>query len=144
MGYRVEVSLRADSQLAELDATVGASIERKILWLAENASGMVHRRLVGMPEDLAGLCKLRIATGESSIGSITQNKLFASIAFNIAPKFIESFETLKRRAKRTADGIPPTPHCRARASLAIPWSTSRRSAFLEPKVCFGKLPKLTG
>jgi len=50
MGYRVEVSLRADSQLAELDATVGASI----------ASGMVHRRLVGMPEDLAGLCKLRI------------------------------------------------------------------------------------
>jgi len=60
MGYRVEVSLRADSQLAELDATVGASIERKILWLAENASGMVHRRLVGMPEDLAGLCKLRI------------------------------------------------------------------------------------
>src|SRR5204862_203444 len=48
------------SQLAELDATVGASIERKILWLAENASGMVHRRLVGMPEDLAGLCKLRI------------------------------------------------------------------------------------
>src|SRR5206468_10603941 len=53
--FRSEVSLRADSQLAELDATVGASIERKILWLAENASGMVHRRLVGMPEDLAGL-----------------------------------------------------------------------------------------
>jgi len=45
---------------SELDATVGAGIERKILWLAENASGMVHRRLVGMPEDLAGLCKLRI------------------------------------------------------------------------------------
>lgn len=25
-----------------------------------NAAAMVHRRLVGMPEDLAGLCKLRI------------------------------------------------------------------------------------
>jgi mRNA-degrading endonuclease RelE of RelBE toxin-antitoxin system len=68
MGYRVEVSSRADSQLAELDPIIGASIERKIAWLAENASVMVHRRLVGMPNDLAGLCKLRIGdwrTGES-------------------------------------------------------------------------------
>ena len=39
---------------------IGASVERKIAWLAENADQMVHRRLVGMPEDLAGLCKLRI------------------------------------------------------------------------------------
>ncbi len=46
--------------MQELDAAVGASIERKIQWLAENAVGMVHRRLVGMPEDLAGLCKLRV------------------------------------------------------------------------------------
>jgi hypothetical protein len=38
MGYRVEVSSRADSQLAELDPIIGASIERKIVWLAENAS----------------------------------------------------------------------------------------------------------
>jgi mRNA interferase RelE/StbE len=61
MGYRVEVSSRADSQLAELDPIIGASIERKILWLAENASVIVHRRLVGMPDDLAGLCKLRVS-----------------------------------------------------------------------------------
>ncbi|HEY2328861.1 MAG TPA: type II toxin-antitoxin system RelE/ParE family toxin [Verrucomicrobiae bacterium] len=60
MSYRVEIGSRADAQLAELDSAIGASVERKILWLAENAAVMIHRRLVGMPEDLSGLCKLRI------------------------------------------------------------------------------------
>ncbi|HEX3716370.1 MAG TPA: type II toxin-antitoxin system RelE/ParE family toxin [Verrucomicrobiae bacterium] len=60
MPYRVEIGSNADTQLADLDAAIGASVERKIQWLAENAAVMVHRRLVGMPQDLAGLCKLRI------------------------------------------------------------------------------------
>jgi mRNA interferase RelE/StbE len=60
MPYRVEIGSRADAQLAGFDSAIGASVERKILWLAENAAVMVHRRLVGMPEDLSGLCKLRI------------------------------------------------------------------------------------
>lgn len=53
MPYRVEIGLRADAQLAQLDSTIGFGIERKIQWLAENATVMVHRRLVGMPDDLA-------------------------------------------------------------------------------------------
>ncbi|MSU25145.1 MAG: hypothetical protein EXS32_15165 [Opitutus sp.] len=60
MAYRVEIGSRADGQLAELDSAVGASIERKTQWLAENAAGMVQRRLVGMPDDLPGRCKLRV------------------------------------------------------------------------------------
>ena len=60
MAYRVEVGSRANAQLADLDPVIGASVERKIIWLADNASAMVHRRLAGMPEDLAGLCKLRV------------------------------------------------------------------------------------
>jgi mRNA interferase RelE/StbE len=60
MPYRVEIGSRADAQLVELDSAIGASVERKIQWLAENAAVMIHRRLVGMPDDLAGLCKLRI------------------------------------------------------------------------------------
>jgi mRNA interferase RelE/StbE len=60
MSYRVEIGSKADAQLAQLDSTVGAAVERKVLWLAENAAVMVHRRLVGMPEDLSGLCKLRV------------------------------------------------------------------------------------
>ena len=60
MPYRVEIGSKADGQLAELDAAIGGSVEHKIQWLAENAAVMVHRRLVGMPNDLAGLCKLRV------------------------------------------------------------------------------------
>jgi mRNA interferase RelE/StbE len=60
MPFRVEVGADADAQLAALDPVIGASVERRILWLAENAASVIHRRLVGMPDDLAGLCKLRI------------------------------------------------------------------------------------
>ncbi len=60
MAYQVEIGPKADSQLAELDAAIGASVERKIAWLAENAHAVIHRKLIGMPEDLAGLCKLRV------------------------------------------------------------------------------------
>ena len=60
MPHCIEVGGKAEAQLAELDPVIAASVERKIQWLAENAGEMVHRRLVGMPEDLSGLCKLRI------------------------------------------------------------------------------------
>src|SRR5437016_5451526 len=144
MGYRVEVSLRADAQLLNwMPQSAQVSSERFSGWPKTRQEWCIVVSSACL-KILLACANSALATGESSIGSITQNKLFASIAFNIAPKFIESFETLKRRAKRTADGIPPTPHCRASASLAIPWSRSPRSAFLEPKVCFGKLPKLTG
>ena len=60
MAYRVEVGPKASAQLSELDSTIGSAVERKIIWLAQNAAVMIHRRLVGMPDDLAGLCKLRV------------------------------------------------------------------------------------
>jgi len=60
MPYEIEVGTKADRQLAEFDAAIGSSIERKIFWLGQNAPSIVHRRLVGMPKDLEGLCKLRV------------------------------------------------------------------------------------
>jgi hypothetical protein len=45
--YAIETGAKADTQLAELDATVGASVERKILWLSQNAAAMLHRRWSG-------------------------------------------------------------------------------------------------
>ena len=60
MAYRIEVGSKARTQLDELDAAVGAAVERKIIWLAQNAAVIVHRRLVGMSDDLSGLCKLRV------------------------------------------------------------------------------------
>lgn len=60
MPYRIEIGPKADAQLAALDAAIGASVERKILWLGQNAASIVHRRLVNMPDSLSGLCKLRV------------------------------------------------------------------------------------
>jgi hypothetical protein len=48
--YDIETGPKADAQLEKLDAAIGASVERKILWLAQNAATMLHRRLIGMPE----------------------------------------------------------------------------------------------
>jgi len=60
MAYRIEIGPKAEAQLAALDASIGASVERKILWLGQNAGTILHRRLVGMPDELAGLCKARV------------------------------------------------------------------------------------
>jgi mRNA-degrading endonuclease RelE of RelBE toxin-antitoxin system len=60
MSYRIEIGPKADAQLAALDAAIGASIERRILWLGQNGAIIVHRRLVNMPDALSGLCKLRV------------------------------------------------------------------------------------
>jgi mRNA-degrading endonuclease RelE of RelBE toxin-antitoxin system len=60
MAYAVEIGPKADAQLDKLDAAIGVTVESKIAWLGENAPLMIHRRLVGMPDDLAGLCKLRV------------------------------------------------------------------------------------
>ena len=60
MAYRVEIGPAAIPQMEALDAVVAASIERKIVWLAENAETILHRRLVGMLPELQGLCKLRL------------------------------------------------------------------------------------
>ena len=38
MAYRVEVGPNARRQLDELDAAVGAAVERKMIWLAQNAA----------------------------------------------------------------------------------------------------------
>ena len=60
MPYQIEVGAKTDKRLGEMDSVVGASLERKIKWLGENAANIIHRRLVGMPKDLIGLCKLRL------------------------------------------------------------------------------------
>lgn len=60
MAFDVEIGPTAETQLSSLDSAIAASLERKIIWLAENAPALVHRRLVGMPDELDGLCKLRV------------------------------------------------------------------------------------
>ena len=46
MAYRVKIGPKADVQLSELDPAIGSAVERKIMWLAENAGVMIHRGLI--------------------------------------------------------------------------------------------------
>ncbi len=43
MAYRVEVGQKARAQLDELDPIVGSAVERKIIWLAQNADSSAAR-----------------------------------------------------------------------------------------------------
>jgi mRNA-degrading endonuclease RelE of RelBE toxin-antitoxin system len=92
MPCRVEIGSKADGQLAQLDAAIGGSVERKIQWPAENAAIMVHRRLVGMPKDLAGLCKLRAGDYRILYWNILPRNWSGSTASNNAPRSIAVFE----------------------------------------------------
>ena len=60
MAYRIEIGPQARTQFDKLDPTIAANVERKIIWLAVNADTLMHRRLAGMPDELQGLCKLRV------------------------------------------------------------------------------------
>jgi mRNA interferase RelE/StbE len=60
VAYRIVVLPSAETDLEKLDPDVRRRILRRVVWLGENASQVVHHQLANMPEDLAGLCRLRV------------------------------------------------------------------------------------
>lgn len=60
MAYRVIVLPSAQSDLEALDAAARRRVLRRIVWLGENAPDIIHHRLANLPDDLAGLCRLRV------------------------------------------------------------------------------------
>jgi mRNA-degrading endonuclease RelE of RelBE toxin-antitoxin system len=86
MAYQVEIGSHAEAQFGQLDSRVAASIERKIVWLATNASDVIHRRLVGMPAELEGLCKRRIGGYRVLYWVCHVKKLPHCVGFNITRK----------------------------------------------------------
>jgi len=57
-----EVRLLPDAEAAfrKLDRAVQTRIGQKIDWLSENAAVMVHHPLTSLPDDLRGLCRIRV------------------------------------------------------------------------------------
>ena len=49
----------AEADLEKLSDEVRAAILRRLEWLRVNAEVVIHRRLHNLPEELAGLCRLR-------------------------------------------------------------------------------------
>jgi len=57
-----EVTLLPDAEAAfsKLDRAMQIRIGQKIDWLSENAAVMVHHPLTSLPDDLRGLCRIRV------------------------------------------------------------------------------------
>jgi mRNA-degrading endonuclease RelE of RelBE toxin-antitoxin system len=59
VAYQVIVLPAAEADLERIDESIRGGLLRRLLWLAANAAQVIHHRLANMPEDLAGLCRLR-------------------------------------------------------------------------------------
>jgi mRNA-degrading endonuclease RelE of RelBE toxin-antitoxin system len=60
VAYRLIVLPSAETDLEKLDIEPRRRILRRLVWLGENASQVVHHQLANMPEELLGLCRLRV------------------------------------------------------------------------------------
>ncbi|MDO8724324.1 MAG: type II toxin-antitoxin system RelE/ParE family toxin [Syntrophales bacterium] len=58
--YKVIFLPEAEKSFRILDRAVQLRIADKIDWLSENADNMVHHPLASLPDDLRGLCRMRV------------------------------------------------------------------------------------
>jgi len=58
--YKITFLPDAEDSFKKLDKTIQKRIAQKIDWLAENADKMIHHPLTSLPEDLRGLCRMRL------------------------------------------------------------------------------------
>jgi len=58
--YRITLLPDAEESFKSLDKPIQKRIAQKIDWLAENADNIIHHPLKAMPDDLKGLCRLRV------------------------------------------------------------------------------------
>lgn len=58
--YKVAFLPNAEESLRKLDKPARKRIAVKIDWLAENADKAIHHHLTSLPDDLCGLCRIRI------------------------------------------------------------------------------------
>ncbi|MDI6729546.1 MAG: type II toxin-antitoxin system RelE/ParE family toxin [Thermodesulfovibrionales bacterium] len=58
--YKVTFLPDAEESFKNLDKTIQRRIAEKIDWLAENADKVIHHPLKSMPDDLRGLCRIRV------------------------------------------------------------------------------------
>ena len=58
--YKVTFLPGAEKSFKKLDKPVQQRITEKIDWLAQNAGAIIHHPLVSLPDDLKGLCRIRV------------------------------------------------------------------------------------
>lgn len=60
MACRLIILPTAEADLERLDTEARRRILRRLVWLGENAGQIIHHQLANMPDELLGLCRLRI------------------------------------------------------------------------------------
>ena len=60
MAYQVIVLPSAEADLTSLDPAIRSRVLQRLVWLGQNAEVIIHHRLASMPDDLTGLCRIRI------------------------------------------------------------------------------------
>lgn len=58
--YKIIFLPDAEESFKRLDKPIQRRIAQKIDWLVENADEVIHHPLVSLPEDLRGLCRVRV------------------------------------------------------------------------------------
>ncbi len=58
--YKVKLLPNAEKSFKKLDKSVQLKIADKIDWLANNADNIIHHPLTSLPDDLKGLCRMRL------------------------------------------------------------------------------------
>ncbi len=58
--YKVIFLPDAEDSFKELDRNIQKRIAERIDWLAYNADKVIHHTLKSMPDDLKGLCRMRV------------------------------------------------------------------------------------
>lgn len=58
--YQVTFLPDAEKSFKRLDKPVQVRITEKIDWLAENADKIIYHPLTSLPDDLKGLCRMRV------------------------------------------------------------------------------------
>ncbi len=58
--YKVILLSDAEASFRKLDKSAQKRVAQKIDWLAKHADRVIHHPLTSLPDDLRGLCRIRI------------------------------------------------------------------------------------
>jgi mRNA interferase RelE/StbE len=58
--YQIIFLPQAEKSFKSLESNIIKRITEKIDWLRTNADRIIHHQLSGLPDDLKGLCRLRV------------------------------------------------------------------------------------
>lgn len=76
------MTLKVEKEFARIDRRVGSRIIAKIKWLAEHADEIIHHQLTSLPEELKGLCRLRV--GDWRVFYVIYHKEKCIVIYGIA------------------------------------------------------------